>query len=103
MSYLKWTKRDLEFAGREGWGLFDYRLGANWVLEKLDEMNKFSSDEEAWKHVVQEAEAGGLLHIKALAFLCIEDQVEFDKVAASASDDLVAHIKSVVAWSRRKS
>lgn len=65
-------------AESEGWCLSF--SGTDWRLEKIDDSGKFSTDKEAWDHVVSRANNGSELHIKALGFLKKNSPVEYHKI-----------------------
>jgi hypothetical protein len=73
-------------AEQEGWSIFECHGSDNglWQLQKCDDARVFASDQEAWAHVVDSADAGSAYHKLAILFLetfnpeeaaCIKDAV----------------------------
>lgn len=76
MEHARWTAEDEDLAGREGWciGTAD---GSdrhdpdrqNYELMAIYDGQVFDGDEEAWRHVCQQALSGSRLHLRALDHL----------------------------------
>ena len=70
----KWTTKDDEHSLAQGWGLFT-AYGSKYVddgtvqIQKYDEVETFSCDEDAVAYVRAQAEKGDTLALHALAFL----------------------------------
>ncbi|MCP1757769.1 hypothetical protein [Bradyrhizobium elkanii] len=62
----------------EGWGIFECHGSQNgpWQLQKLDESPRLRNDLEAWRLVVDYANAGSDYHVKALQFLAEHNPLE---------------------------
>ncbi|MDP2566478.1 hypothetical protein [Pseudoalteromonas marina] len=58
------TNEEDQTAQSEGWALFD--AGGEVQLQKIDELEVFSKDEDAHAFVKQLADAGSLLHYEQL-------------------------------------
>lgn len=58
-------------ANLEGWGIF-WAIDKieEWRIEKLDEESKFIDDDDAIRHIVNEAAKGSQLHIDTIKFIC---------------------------------
>jgi hypothetical protein len=64
----------------EGWCISECFGSANgpWQLQKCDEQDVFKTDIEAWRFVVDCAEAGSEYHKQALQFLKDHNRTEHD-------------------------
>lgn len=60
-----------EQAGKEGWCISDSSGSENgpWQLQRVDEYEKFPSDDEAWLYVHGKAAKGSKYHQSALDYL----------------------------------
>jgi hypothetical protein len=70
-------------AHEEGWGIFDCDGSDNgrWQLQRVDEDEKFPSDDEAWAHVVAKAHAGSEYHHSALHWIEKNAPIEWRAIA----------------------
>ena len=57
----KWTKDMDKAAWAHGWGIFDLDHRGKLVIQRLDSMGMFDSDEEALAYVKEQAAKGGKL------------------------------------------
>lgn len=74
-----WTEMDALHASVEGWDLFPGFSGDKrkpFMLEARAQLGVFASDEAAWRYVWTKAEAGSVLHARALAFLKKHSPIE---------------------------
>ena len=57
-------------AMQEGWAIFDCNGdGGRWQLQRIDEDEKFPSDDEAWTFVTDKARSGSAYHRCAIEYL----------------------------------
>lgn len=65
-------------ASVEGWDLFPGFGNPRkpYQMERRAKLDVFASDEAAWRHVWEKAEAGSALHVRALAFLKKHSPIE---------------------------
>ena len=77
----------------EGWAIFDADGSVQnkdgrspFQLQRIDEMEKFDGDIEAWRYVIDRAKEGSLLHLGALRFLAAESPGEIDQIAETYPD-----------------
>ena len=63
----------------EGWSIVETDGSENgpYQLQKIDEYDKFYSDDEAWIHVFMRAYLGSAYHQQALAFLDDNNTAEY--------------------------
>jgi hypothetical protein len=76
-----WTIADSDAAKAEGWGIFDCDGNDHGRFQLCcyddpDIQVAFSSDDNAWQHVVDKAREGGALHLKALDFIKTHNPAE---------------------------
>jgi hypothetical protein len=86
-----WSADDSDQAMRDGWDIFSTARDASiedeivrgkayghrpFELQRVDEMQRFQNDDEAHSHVLNQAQLGNLLAIKALRFLRIHSPIE---------------------------
>lgn len=80
-----------DLAVKEGWYVCDSdgSLNGPWQLCSFNEPEEwpeapvpypFASDDDAWLHVMQQAERGGVVHMAALVFLRERNRMEFDAI-----------------------
>lgn len=83
---------DNSIAFDQGWGIFDCYGSENgpWQLQKLDESDRLRNDLEAWRLVVDYANAGSDYHKKALQFLADHNPIEHDCIIDTISRKAVA-------------
>ncbi|MGX9944937.1 hypothetical protein ACTG4Q_20965 [Bradyrhizobium denitrificans] len=64
----------------EGWSIFECFASENgpWQLQKCDDSNLLKDDLQAWRLVVDYADAGSEYHQKALQFLKDHNPIEYD-------------------------
>jgi len=64
----EWTPEMVDFAGEEGWGLFECGGSANGrtQLQRCDEEAIFEEDQDAWAFVAHCASQGSAVHQRAL-------------------------------------
>lgn len=64
----------------EGWSIFECFGSENgrWQLQKLDDAGKFNTDIDAWRLVLDYADAGSEYHQQALQFLKDNNPMEYD-------------------------
>lgn len=97
----EWTHEDSCYAIGQGWEIFStsrdpaealftsdgtpygYRP---FELQKLDDADAFSTDQEAWAHVVSRAAAGDALSQKALAFLAENSPDEYNAILEATKE-----------------
>jgi len=60
MSIRKWTRRDAARAQRQGWDVFDYDGTGLLEICKLDESDRFKTDGEALRFVIEQASRGSI-------------------------------------------
>ena len=53
----------------EGWAIFTANTGPEFQIQRDDEQGIFEEDEDAWKFVAEQANAGSAYHQQALLFL----------------------------------
>ena len=68
LNNAQWSDKDDAESAAQGWGLFETSEG-QLELQRLDEKPAFTTDLEAWQHVVTRADAGNALCRKALVTL----------------------------------
>lgn len=68
----------------EGWGIFDCDGSENgpWQIQRIDEDEKFPSDDEAWLHVAEKAKAGSAYHRGAIEFIRHHNSAEYAAFSA---------------------
>ncbi|MEY9247612.1 hypothetical protein [Bradyrhizobium elkanii] len=83
---------DSNIAFDQGWGIFDCDGSENgpWQLQKLDESDRLRNDLEAWRLVVDYANAGSEYHKKALQFLADHNPIEHRCIIDTISKKAVA-------------
>jgi hypothetical protein len=83
---------DINQAVDEGWCISECHGSENgpWQLQKCDERDKFMNDMQAWRHVVDYAEAGSEYHQKALQFLQDHNPVEYDCIIDTMARKAIA-------------
>jgi hypothetical protein len=66
----------------EGWVVADCDGSENgpWQIQKVDEMDVFKSDCDAWAHVVQAAKNGSAYHQAALDFVAEHNPIEWQVI-----------------------
>jgi len=66
-----WTDEHSEQAMKDGWSIFNGGSDnhPDYQLQRVDEMERFHCDEEAWLHVTAQAQGGDKLCRQAMAFL----------------------------------
>lgn len=72
-------------AHEEGWGIFDLcEVGRAdpYQLQRVDEDERFASDDDAWRHVAARAAEGSAYHSAALAFLRKSSPGEYAALSA---------------------
>jgi hypothetical protein len=76
----------------EGWSIFECFGSANgpWQLQKCDESGILKTDLEAWRLVVDRAEAGSNYHQTALQFLKDHNRIEYDCVVDTIKRKAIA-------------
>ena len=106
MGCIKWTQADSKLADFEGWNVFHVSGasdGRQWGIEKVDEKAVFATNEEAWRFVMRKANEGGLLHLKALMFLLINEPNEYDNMMAlERCEGLIERTKALQVWAKDK-
>lgn len=80
-----WTGADVNAAAIEGWEIYDCSgAGAGpFHLRRRADLEGFSSDVEVWRHVVDRANEGSALHMRALEFVSINSPAEYDAIAGT--------------------
>ena len=68
MNMNEWTAEDQEVATVDGWWIYITSEPNSVKILRSDEVNNFSSDRQAFKHVRKMAAEGSTLHLKALRF-----------------------------------
>jgi hypothetical protein len=70
-------------AESEGWSIFVCFGSENgqFQIQRIDEMEVFSSDDEAWELVVSKARSGSEYHRSALQYLRESNPIEWDSIA----------------------
>lgn len=83
---------DNNIAFDQGWGIFDCEGSENgpWQLQKLDESELLRNDLEAWRLVVNYANAGSEYHQKALQFLAEHNPLEHTTIIDTINRKAVA-------------
>jgi hypothetical protein len=63
----------------EGWYIADCDGSDNgpYQIQKLDDENVFSKDDEAWDHVVAKAREGSAYHLSAIEYIRVYNPREF--------------------------
>jgi hypothetical protein len=90
MTYPNWTAEDQHAAQSEGWDIFQCDdKDSPFQLQILDDPESyehapkpfpFSSDPDAWLHVLELASKGSPLHMKALDFLGVHSPEENERI-----------------------
>ena len=89
---LSWDATHGQRAYDQGWGLFT-TLDADHSpieLQRDDGMGIFDSDEQAWRFVVRNAQAGDLACATALHVLAVESPAEHAAIIAHVTERLSA-------------
>ena len=83
---------DNAIAFDQGWGIFDCYGSENgpWQLQRLDESDRFLTDIEAWRLVVDQAAAGSAYHQTALQFIADHNPIEHDCIINTVNKKAVA-------------
>lgn len=67
----------------EGWAIFN-TLGTqddgDWRIERDDEAGVFDDDMAAWNHILSRAQAGSVVHRKALSFIRAHNETEWELI-----------------------
>ena len=73
---------DDEIATSEGWGVFDSAGsdGGPWQIQRIDELEMFPSDDEAWVHVWTRAAEGSPVHRRALDYVREHNPPEYEAI-----------------------
>jgi hypothetical protein len=79
-------------AADEGWCISECHGSENgpWQLQKCDEQDVFKTDIEAWRFVVDVAEAGSEYHQSALQFLKDHNPIEYDCIVDTMKRKAIA-------------
>jgi hypothetical protein len=75
------TPEDQVEALRQGWGVFTTSyIDTPLQLQRSDEMERFDSDEGAWRFVARQAFAGCGVARRALAWIKSESTIEYEAI-----------------------
>lgn len=76
----------------EGWCISECHGSENgpWQLQKCDELDILKNDLEAWRLVIDYADAGSEYHLKALQFLKDHNPIEYDCITDTVRRKAVA-------------
>jgi hypothetical protein len=80
MTATAWSREDEHAAAGEGWGIFDYDAAGQFQLQRLDDLMRFHTDYEAWRHVWASARTGNVTCQRALAFLAERNPSEYEAI-----------------------
>jgi hypothetical protein len=79
------TSDDHLTAAQEGWDIFSVDGNDQELqIQKADEDDKFSSDDEAWQFIIAKAISGSNFHRKIIAFIKQSNPKEFDEFVKDA-------------------